>query len=180
MRKNIIVSQLPRHWRPSLHLMMIMQPYAFTGMLGARDLLLVRAYSSNSLLPLKQVLQSERTSERYKATDLGKFIGEPLNSKDGMDQSKWSLPRNRVVQSSKETSAIIRPRMKIHGLWVHGVSLNLYIVHPGVPSDSSLICECFARALQDTANTFERSNKKMPRECLVWALWLQHIPTRCR
>ena len=91
-----------------------------------------------------------------------------------MDQSKFALPRNRVVQSSKEVSRLVRPRMKIHGLWNHGLSLNLYVVHPGVPADSSLIVECFARALQDTTHTFETANKRMPRECLIWVFWLQH------
>ena len=92
---------------------------------------------------------------------------------DGMDQSKWALPRNRIVQSSREAAAIARPRMKLHGLWVHGVSLNLYICHPGVPADSSLVCECFARALQDCEDTFQRARKPMPKECLVFVSQLQ-------
>lgn len=93
-------------------------------------------------------------------------------SKDGMDQSKWALPRHRLLQSSKESQNIIRPRMKIHGLWVHGVCLNLYLIHPGVPADSSLIAECFARALQDTSEVFAARNQPMPNECWVWVPWL--------
>ena len=75
--------------------------------------------------------------------------------------------------NSKEAAAIVRPRMKLHGLWVQGVSLNLYICHPGVPADSSLVCECFARALQDCEDTFQRARKPMPKECLVFVSQLQ-------
>ena len=92
-----------------------------------------------------------------------------------MDQSKWALPRHRLVQKSKEAASIVRPRMKLHGLWIHGVSLNLYICHPGVPADSSLICECFARALQDTSDMFERRGRAMPKECLIWVLGRQSV-----
>ena len=86
-----------------------------------------------------------------------------------MDQAMWALPRNRILQSSKEAAALIRPRLKVHGLWIHGVSLNLYVVHPGVAADSTLICECFARALQDTFETFESAQMRIPKECLIWA-----------
>jgi hypothetical protein len=89
-----------------------------------------------------------------------------------MDQSKFALPRNRIVQSSKEASGLVRPRMKIHGLWMHNISLNLFVCSPGVPADSSLVCECFARALQDTFETFGRNNKSLPKECLVWVPYL--------
>ncbi|CAL1127523.1 unnamed protein product [Cladocopium goreaui] len=58
---------------------------------------------------------------------------------------------------------------QVHGLWIHGVSLNLYVVHPGVAADSTLICECFARALQDTFETFESAQMRIPKECLIWA-----------
>ena len=85
-----------------------------------------------------------------------------------MDPAKWALPRNRTLQSSKEASALVRPRMKVHGLWVHGISLNLYVVHPGVAADSTLICECFVRALQDT-EIFESAQMSIPKECLIWA-----------
>lgn len=66
---------------------------------------------------------------------------------------------------------MIRPRMKIHGLWMHGISLNLYVIHPGVPADSSLIAECFLRAMEDATHIFERHNKVMPSECTVWVSW---------
>lgn len=89
-----------------------------------------------------------------------------------MDQSKWALPRNRLVQSSKETVNLIRPRVKVHAVWLHGVSLSLFVVHPGVPADSSLVSECFMRVLQDAVEIFERHQKPLPRECLAWVPWI--------
>ena len=102
------------------------------------------------------------------------FMSEP--AEDGMDQSKFALPRNRIIQSSKEASAFVRPRIKLHGLWVHGISLNLYVIHPGVPADSSLIIECFSLALQDAIDMLERAGKQVPKECLVWVFQLQWVP----
>lgn len=101
------------------------------------------------------------------------IMSEP--AKDGMDQSKFALPRNRIIQSSKEASAFVRPRIKLHGLWVHGISLNLYVIHPGVPADSSLIIECFSLALQDAIDMLERAGKQVPKECLIWVFQLQWV-----
>ena len=84
-----------------------------------------------------------------------------------MDQSKWALPRHRLLQSSKEGQALLRPRMKLHSVWIHGVSLNLYLIHPGVPADSSLIVECCLRALEDATQIFEKHQKIMPRDMFV-------------
>lgn len=97
-----------------------------------------------------------------------------------MDQSKWALPRNRLAQSSKEVSTLIRPRMKLHGVWLHGVSLNLYVIHPNIPADSSLVAECFMKALQDAANIFEQHQKSFPRECFIWAARLQTTIRSCQ
>lgn len=91
-----------------------------------------------------------------------------------MDQSKWALPRNRLVQSSKETQNLIRPRVKIHAVWLHGVSLNLYVVHPGVPADSSLVAECLLRSLEDAVCLFKKYQKPFPRELFVFVPRLNH------
>ena len=139
-------------WRPRLHWMMNMLLCSYIGILGAMSGSSCCEWPHFSK-PAKNTLSSSYNDKL---------------SKDGMDQSKWSLPRHRLLQSSKESQNIIRPRMKIHGLWVHGVSLNLYLIHPGVPADSSLIAECFARALQDTSEVFAARNQPMPNECWVW------------
>lgn len=89
-----------------------------------------------------------------------------------MDQSKWAVPRQRVAQSSKETAGLVRPRMKLHGIWMHGVSLNIFVCHPGLSADSSLITETLCRVLESTALEFQKRNKEMPQEILVWDSWL--------
>ena len=101
---------------------------------------------------------------------------KPLScSEDGMDQSKWALPRHRLFQTSKEGSVHVRPRMKLHAVWLHGVSLNLYLVHPGVPADSSLVVEAFLRAMQDASLMFQQRQREMPREVLIHAPWMHKI-----
>ena len=71
--------------------------------------------------------------------------GDPLHfatwTQDGMDQSKWSIPRYQL--QTKESQNMIRPHWKVHGIWLHGVSLTLYAVHPCIPSDSSLLFGVF-------------------------------------
>lgn len=104
----------------------------------------------------------------YHLLAVGFRLSPPL-PKDGMDQSKWALPRNRMVQASKEMQTLVRPRIKLHGVWVHGVSLTLYAVHPGVPADSALVCECFMRSLQHASELFKEHHRSLPREVLIWA-----------
>lgn len=60
--------------------------------------------------------------------------------------------------------------MKLHGLWVHNVSLNLYIINPGIPADSSLIAECFLRAMEDVSHIFTEKGRRLPDEVLIWAI----------
>ena len=84
-----------------------------------------------------------------------------------MDQSKWALPRNRLAQSSRETAQLLRPKTKLHCVWIHGVSMTLYLLHPGVASDSSMVCECFMRSLQDCSEIFSKHQKKMPSEVYI-------------
>ena len=94
-------------------------------------------------------------------------------------KSKWCLPRDRIVQSSKEGSVFQRPRMKVHGVWNHGVSLNLFLIHPGVAADSSLVIETFQRVLQDTVQTFEKCGRPLPSACCIWVPWNVHSSDSC-
>ena len=87
-------------------------------------------------------------------------------TEDGMDQSKWALPRHRLLQASKEAAIHVRPRMKIHAVWVHGIALNLYLVHPGVPADSSLIVEAFLRSLEDARELFSVPRRRCQKKFL--------------
>lgn len=60
--------------------------------------------------------------------------------------------------------------MKIHAVWLHGISLHLYLVHPGVPADSSLIVEALLRALEEARVMFTERQKEMPKEVLIHVL----------
>ena len=60
---------------------------------------------------------------------------------DGMDQSKWSLPRLVAHRGSKDLQKFIRPRLKIVGVWCSHYLLSLYIVDANFAHDSSLTCE---------------------------------------
>ena len=62
---------------------------------------------------------------------------------DGMDQSKWSLPRYPENRGSKELSKYIRPRVKLVGCWISGYLLSLYIVDANYAHDASLTVEVF-------------------------------------
>lgn len=85
-----------------------------------------------------------------------------------MDQSKWALPRHHLIARGKEFQKYIRPRAKIHAVWVAGVCLDIYVVSQGVSSDASLILETLSLSLEGVATQFEEASAQMPSSCLVW------------
>lgn len=85
-----------------------------------------------------------------------------------MGQSKWCLPRHRHLQQSKEAANLLRPRIKIHAVWTHGVSLHLFLIHPLISGDSSLVIETFQRVLQETVERFKAKQRRIPDTVLVW------------
>lgn len=92
-----------------------------------------------------------------------------------MDQSKWSLPRHREVQSSREASVLQRPRIKLQGVWLRGVCLHLFAVHPGIPSDPSLVCECLLRAIEMAHDVFKKEGRKFPDSLMCWVPCLHPV-----
>ena len=60
---------------------------------------------------------------------------------DGVDQSKWSLPRIVQHRGSKDVQKYIRPRLKVVGCWCSGYLLSLYLVDANFSHDASLTCE---------------------------------------
>ena len=92
-----------------------------------------------------------------------------------MDQAKWALPRDRVAMQAKEAQGLSRPRIKVHAVWNHGISLTLFLVHPQASGDSSLVVECFNRVLQDAAELFAEKGRPMPDTCLAWEPWLHRV-----
>lgn len=64
-----------------------------------------------------------------------------LAIKDGMDQSKWGVPRNRGTRAAKSMAPLSKPKCKVQGVWAHGTMLKLYVLDPRMPSDSSTVLE---------------------------------------
>ena len=60
---------------------------------------------------------------------------------DGMDQSKWSVPRYPENKQSKDLSKYIRPRLKVVGCWMSGYLLSLYIADANFAHDASMTVE---------------------------------------
>ena len=40
-------------------------------------------------------------------------------NKDGMDQAKWSIPRQRFARLTKAEMPLQKPKFKIQGVWIH-------------------------------------------------------------
>ena len=82
-----------------------------------------------------------------------------LQVKDGMDQQKWALPRSRHGLVGTDSANLERPRLKLHAVFVHGLALHLFVIDPRVASDSSMITECAAQALEHAQLKLARFNK---------------------
>ena len=65
---------------------------------------------------------------------------------DGMDQAKFSTPRDERLDQSKEFEGV-RPRLHVVGVIVHGYFRQIYVTDPDVPKDSNLTCEILANVL---------------------------------
>ena len=88
--------------------------------------------------------------------------------KDGMDQSKWSIPRCRGDRYSKTFEQLERPRIKVHGLWCHYRELMFFCADPRTAADSDFIIECAARGLERIAAQCRESGAPMPTEVTIW------------
>ena len=86
-----------------------------------------------------------------------------------MDQSKWAVPRDRLLQSTKQAQGLQKPKMKVQGVWLHGVDLSLYVIHPAVPADSSLVTECLQKSLERAAVKFQERGVPFPSQFMAWA-----------
>lgn len=95
-----------------------------------------------------------------------------------MDQAKWALPRHRELLQSKETQGMIRPRIKLHCVWSHNIALDVFLVHPLVSADSSLILECFSIVLEQISALFTSKQRPMPESCIIWVSWLLRVMLR--
>jgi hypothetical protein len=62
---------------------------------------------------------------------------------DGLDQSKWSIPRYPGNKASKDLQKYIRPRLKIVGCWCSRYLLSLYVVDVNFAHDASCTVEAW-------------------------------------
>lgn len=88
--------------------------------------------------------------------------------KDGMDQSKWSIPRERSDRMSKAFQVFDRPRAKVHSVWVHYHELMFFVCDPRTSADSNLVIECASRALERVWEKCRTTNRQFPQELVVW------------
>ena len=84
-----------------------------------------------------------------------------------MDQSKWSIPRLGKKQSS-DLSKSQKPRLKLQAVWVHGIAVHFFLIDPRCDSDSSMVADCLATAVEHAVK------KCADRDCdirhlMVWA-----------
>ena len=89
------------------------------------------------------------------------------SSKDGMDQSKWTIPRLGKKQSS-DLMKNQEPRLKLQAVWVHNIALHFFLIDPRVDSDSSMVVDCLAKAIEHAVNKCADRDCDI-RHCMVWA-----------
>ena len=85
-----------------------------------------------------------------------------------MDQSKWSLPRLRSNVMTKSFQKLDRPRVKLQGVWAHGICLTLNVVEVRQASDATMVLEALAATLERVRRICESHGRKMPSKVILW------------
>ncbi|CAK9029740.1 RRM domain-containing protein [Durusdinium trenchii] len=113
---------------------------------------------------LEQFLQASNTLERS---------GHPLAMHwDGMDQSKWRIPRYHGPNGQrplKSTMNLQRPQLKVQGIWIFNVLLDLYVLDPRVAADSTTVLETASRSIDFALQLCDELRVPRPNQLLVWA-----------
>ena len=89
-------------------------------------------------------------------------------AEDGMDQSKWSIPRCRNHVLTKKIAKFDRPRTKLQGVWLHGICLCMYVLDVRQGGDGSMVAECFSKALDKMKEMCYAKGKPYPKRILLW------------
>lgn len=87
---------------------------------------------------------------------------------DGMDQSKFALPRDKGLQTLSSWSKFHRPRAKVHGVWAIGWCLQVGVLDEDQRHDSSCVIELVARTLERVAEIASAEGRKFPSTILLW------------
>ena len=90
-----------------------------------------------------------------------------------MDQSKWCLPRVKHGVLTKAMQKMDRPRIKLQGVWAHGIALCLYPIDVRQPADGTLVVESICKTLEYCATVLRRSGVGFPKRVIIWELWMQ-------
>ena len=88
---------------------------------------------------------------------------------DGMDQAKWSIPRSRHGIAGADIAKFEKPKLKLQCCWCHSIGLHFFLVDPRVQSDSSMVLECGARALEHMQQKARQLNRPAPTQLTVVA-----------
>ncbi|CAK9073825.1 unnamed protein product [Durusdinium trenchii] len=70
---------------------------------------------------------------------------------DGLDQAKFALPRDPQLRANAGLAKHQRPRLKVHGVWCYGYTLNISILDDCSRHDSSAIIEMISQAVEDVS-----------------------------
>ena len=93
--------------------------------------------------------------------------------KDGMDQTKFCIPRCRAGVTTKSMAKYERPRVKIQGCWLHSVLLTLHVIDVRQSGDAAMVIECLSQDLEQMYKVCREKGKQPPRRILCWVSWLQ-------
>lgn len=73
---------------------------------------------------------------------------------DGMDQSKFRIPRVNHPAQSKLLQRLFRPTLHVSGAWLHGFRLSFWVSDEDLRKDSNTQQEILSRTLSDLYNEF--------------------------
>ena len=86
---------------------------------------------------------------------------------DGMDQGKFRLPRDPKLKSTASLAKFVRPRLKVHGVWLFGYSLELFVMDEPTRHDASCITECIARGIERVSEICHRLGRRVPSKLVI-------------
>lgn len=88
---------------------------------------------------------------------------------DGIDQSKFALPRDSGLRCLSSLSKYHRPRAKVHGCWALGWVLRVGVMDETQAHDASCVLELLARTLEDVAKICEQEKRPFPATVLLYS-----------
>lgn len=137
-----------------------------------------RSWMTQQLYSSPQTLSCQQNQIAQRGKQICFLLSWPLDSvpyslmswlEDGMDQSKWCLPRCRNNIVTKSLAKHERVRTKIQGVWLHQVALFLYCLDARLSADSSMVIECVSRSMDRMADICRAHGRDSPRKLVLWA-----------